>query len=334
MKNIIEKMEKLEAFTEKLFCYSGWQQDYNKCMNIDNRNYRPDYIFEYENKKYAIEVRNSLNFDTYKMKFHLDRLQQLKQGGFNNILIVYNRVRDDKVERFKDSAIILDISNILYIIKDSNILTNELMSILDYSIENIELKEPEINIEIKENLQVQEEDRIALLESIGTGINCFKTYQEFCVSTLKYLFLDKLDLWEEQSRTDDGLNVFDLICKIKNKIDDKDDFFISLQKYFKSKYIIFEFKNYDEPISQYEICTTEKYLYETALRKVAIVITRRGINGNGDKMTKCILRESGKLILVLDDKDLKNMIKMKQEGENPEPILTNKLDFLLTHLEK
>lgn len=34
------------------------------------------------------------------------------------------------------------------------------------------------------------------------------------------------------------------------------------------------------------------------------------------------------------DEDLKNMIELKEKGENPSIILTNKLDFLLTHLEK
>ena len=51
-------------------------------------------------------------------------------------------------------------------------------------------------------------------------------------------------------------------------------------------------------------------------------------------MIKGILRENGKLIIVLDDEDIKEMIKLKEEGEDPTIILTNKLDYLLTHLEK
>lgn len=51
-------------------------------------------------------------------------------------------------------------------------------------------------------------------------------------------------------------------------------------------------------------------------------------------MTKGILRETGKLIIILNDDDIKTMIKMKENGENPSQVLTEKLDTLLTHLDK
>ena len=332
MKSFIEKMKKLEKFTQKLFSSADWEECTRKEIKINNYLYIPDYVFRAQNESIIVEVKNSLDLDSQKIKVYINEFQELKKQGFKIILVVYNNVIKYRMDLFENVAIILDISNILYIIKDNIILKNELMGILDYSIENIELKEPKIDIQLKHNEEIEEENRISILNSIGTGKNCFKIYEKFCVDALKYLFLDTLDLWEEQNKTDDGLNIFDLICKIKNNIDD--DFFVIIEKYFKSKYIIFEFKNYDEPISQYEICTTEKYLYKTALRKVSIIITRRGINNNGDKMVKCILRETGKLIIILDDDDLKNMIELKEKGENPSLVLTNKLDFLLTHLEK
>ncbi len=47
-----------------------------------------------------------------------------------------------------------------------------------------------------------------------------------------------------------------------------------------------------------------------------------------------VLRESGKLIIVLDDKDIKEMIYTKEQGEGYSEIVTNKLDKLLVTLEK
>lgn len=323
----------IERFTEKIFEYANIKQ-YTKLpkIQIENRICRPDYLIEKDNKKYLIEIKMSLDLDTTKINYYMNRFTELEKEGYKNILIVYNNVRLDRRRRFEKLATIFDISNILYIIRNNVILTNELMGILNYSIENIELKKPPIDIQIEYDKENKEEDRVKILQSIGTGNNYFKAYQDFCLENLKYLFLDILSLWEEQQRTDDGLNIFDLICKIKNGV--TDDFFTTLENYFKSKYILFEFKNYSEKISQYEVCTTEKYLYGTALRKVAIIFTRKGISDNGKKMIKGILRETGKLILVLDDEDLKNMIEMKKNGENPTRILTDKLDFLLTHLEK
>ena len=87
-------------------------------------------------------------------------------------------------------------------------------------------------------------------------------------------------------------------------------------------------------IRQGQICTTEKYLFETALRKVAIIITRHGIDENGMRLAKGILRESGKLIIILNDEDIKEMIALYERGDKATCVLTKKLDEILTKLEK
>lgn len=43
-----------------------------------------------------------------------------------------------------------------------------------------------------------------------------------------------------------------------------------------SRYVIFEFKKYSEKITQKEVITTERYLYPSALRTVAILISPKG----------------------------------------------------------
>ena len=123
-----------------------------------------------------------------------------------------------------------------------------------------------------------------------------------------------------------------MICKIKNNVDD--EFFTTIEKYFNSKYILFEYKNYDDLIGQGEIHSTEKYLYKTALRNVAIIITRRGINENGRRTIEGILRETGRLIIVLNDEDIKEMINLYNKNKEVSIILENKLDELLVHIEK
>lgn len=331
MRFLRERKERLGHFTEKWLKYCGWKMKTEK-YNYDN-NHTPSYIMEKESKKYFIEVRYSIDYEYPKMEKYINMLKDIKDKGFEVILVIYDIVKTYELNRLRANAIVFDISNVLYILKDSSILTNELMSELDYSVENINIKKPELDINLKEKPEKNNQDnKIETLQLITAGKKQCKSYEKFCTNTLKYLFLDKLDLWEEQHKTEEGMYVFDLICKIKNNV--VDDFFGVIEEYFKSKYIIFEFKNYTEAISQSEVCTTEKYLYQTALRKVAIIITRNGINVNGEKMIKGILRETGKLILVLNDEEVKEMIKLKEKGENPSIVLMNKLDFLLIHLEK
>ena len=76
-------------------------------------------------------------------------------------------------------------------------------------------------------------------------------------------------------------------------------------------------------------------LYKTALRQVAIIISRRGCDSHAMQAAKGSLRESGKLILCLSDQDLLKMADMWKSGD-PEPaqLLSDKLDNLLIHLEK
>ena len=94
-------------------------------------------------------------------------------------------------------------------------------------------------------------------------------------------------------------------------------------------------KNYKEKITQREIYTTEKYLYKKALRSVAIIVSREGASRNALLAAKGCLRENGKLILCLSDKDLNELIHIKEKGEQPTAeFFEAMLDDILIHLEK
>ncbi len=179
---------------------------------------------------------------------------------------------------------------------------------------------------------IDRENYIERLSNIKEGQEYAKEYERLLEEIIKDIFSNELMLFQSQYRTEDGINIFDMICKIKNGVND--DFFSIIEKFYKTKYILFEFKNYQDPIKQGQICTTEKYLFEAALRKVAIIISRYGIDANGKKLAEGILRESGKLMIVLNDADLKRMIELYIKGDKPTIVLTEKLDEILTRLEK
>lgn len=107
-----------------------------------------------------------------------------------------------------------------------------------------------------------------------------------------------------------------------------------IEDYFRTKYIIFEFKNYSEVITQREIYTTEKYLYAKALRRVAIIISCNGPDDNAKKAIKGALGENGKLILNLSNMDLANMLEYELNGNSASEYLYNILDELFIELEK
>lgn len=157
-------------------------------------------------------------------------------------------------------------------------------------------------------------------------------YEKFCTKVLKILFSNDLTLWREQQKSNDDLYRFDLICKIKDDVTSA--FWKFLEEYFRSKYVIYEFKNYKDVITQKEIYTTEKYLYAKALRCVAIIVSCNGSDDNAKKAIKGTLRENGKLILNLSNRDLANMLEYELNGNLASEYLYNVLDEMLIELEK
>lgn len=160
----------------------------------------------------------------------------------------------------------------------------------------------------------------------------FSNYEKLCIELLKNIFADDLALWKEQQKSNNDLYRFDLLCRIKDG--NQKSFWTILEKYFNSKYIIFEFKNYTKPITQKEIYTTEKYLYKKALRSVAIIIAAKGYDDNALWASKGCLRENGKLILLLSTKELIIMNKMHMVQDQPCDYMLDKLDEFLMSLEK
>lgn len=170
----------------------------------------------------------------------------------------------------------------------------------------------------------------AELHDIPPGRTKATKYEKWCERAIAYMFKNDLEGWHSQKGTDDGLNRFDLICRIKPV----SDFWRFLMEHLGSRYILFEFKNYRDPIGQEEVLTTEKYLFEKGLRKVALMITRKGGSGSATVMAQGAMREHGKLMLILDDEDLCHMLKMKDEGEDASDYLFEKADKFLVSLAR
>lgn len=168
------------------------------------------------------------------------------------------------------------------------------------------------------------------LHAIRAGKFGWPAFESKCEEILKYLFENDLNVWNRQARTDDLLSRFDLICRINSK----DEFWKTLVQSFNSKYVLFEFKNYQKAIGQDQIYSTERYLFTKALRSVGFIIARMGGSQQATKAAKGALREHGKLLLILDRNDLCKMLEMKDNFEQPSEYLSEKLDEFLISLSR
>lgn len=272
------------------------------------------------------EIAKMVHEKSQKALYHVDAIQ-----GFGKYHIYPKRMGINCFEVY--GIHIWDVKNLLWLFEEFSDIKNEFISLLTYSIDDLQLEIPEPQLFEEKQIEKRERTWEERLKNIQPGKEFFKEYEKICTEILKNILGEYLGLWAVQEHSNEELYCFDLCCKIKNGVDQ--DFFNTIQNYFNTKYIVFEFKNYKEKITQREIYTTEKYLYKKALRSVAIIVSREGASRNALLAAKGCLRENGKLILCLSDKDLNELIHIKEKGEQPTAeFFEAMLDDILIHLEK
>lgn len=334
----LPKESKFEYILITLFEQLGYKVKYQKKVKDNFIDMELAYQKSNKKEKYICEIKfySKLYFSPSSIVYSIIQLSSIINAGEIGLLITNAICTPQcKSKALEKGIIILDIANLLYLIQPNSDLYQKFLELLDFSVAKISPVTPSIPFDFAEKTFEDDNKKInwkQKFEDIEPGKSQFSKYEKVCTDALKLLFSDYLSIWEEQQKSNDDLYRFDLICKIKNDVND--DFFSTLNNYFNTKYIIFDFKNYTEQITQKEIYTTEKYLYDKALRKVAIIISRKGIDKNALKAIKGSLREQGKVILTLTDADLLVMINMYYKGDNPTDYLSMKLDKLLIELEK
>lgn len=347
MSNIRKNIERgfqFEDFLTKLFDYYNIQD----IKKTDTLNFASYFDFILENK-YLVEVKiftkekiplSALREAIHKMKSNQSYYYNIVGKNPTLLLIIGNSMDFERISRVIESedVKILDISNIMYLVRNNDVLREELISILDYSTQDILPKKTEIELFDRVTKNVLGSNNVInyknKLNSWEPTNNDFSDYENLCIDILKTLFNDELTLWKLQQKSNEDLFRFDLICKIKSG--ELDGFWKIVSDYFKTKYVIFEFKNYSNKITQREIYTIEKYLYAKALRSVAIIVSPYGEDENSKKAIKGTLRENGKLILSLTNSDLIKMLEIfENNGDTlPSEYLNEMLDDLLINLEK
>lgn len=282
-------------------------------------------------------------------RFKQETIQEYRNDGIGNVLIISSFL-DSEIKRVleeEEDVIIIDLSDLLSITTLQPDLNERLIKLAelpigliesinrngrsfddiftyDYenkiSYENIYEPEPENHSEILINR----------LKEVVPGRGEWKEYENVMVDILKFLFKDDLRGWHTQHGSDNKLNRYDCVCGI-NGIS---DFWVFLVNQIQSKYILFEFKNYVDEISQGEVLTTEKYLFDNAFRKVAIIFTRKGTKFSAEEMCRGAMRESGKLILILNDEDVINMLRFDNSGSDSSDYLLELTDQFLMKLSR
>ena len=246
--------------------------------------------------------------------------------------VIYSRYR----------IVVWDIENLVFYSKNDPALLKQLSQITYFPIDHVE-GQPFEGVELTKLFIEQDGDNLAskakeeavateeLIQRLidcETGQACSGEYENVCEEILRNLFeANYFNRLTRQHKTKDEHFRMDLIGALKTHPTSEDGMhplWRMLTEHYNSHFIVFEFKNYKDEIDQNLIYITEKYLFAAALRNVAIIISRKGFSESAKFAAEGCLKEHGKLILGITDKDLVEMLKLKSDKA---------ADYLLEKLE-
>ncbi|WP_070087593.1 DEAD/DEAH box helicase family protein [Merdimonas faecis] len=340
----------VEIFLIPLLKKHGYQDIKKEKKILDDKNLRADIVAQKDNKTVVMEVNSYRSL--YNSKFNFDNAikqillykdsltQKNPDKKYSFIIVLLCGIDEDsKNEIYKRYHIVVwDINNLIYLCEENKKLISLLTGCLPYSSLALNPKRP-INVEIEQKEIVSDEKETSLvkkymeiLESCKPGKlgKADKKFEHICTEIVKILFETEFYRVLEQHRTNDEMFQIDLLCSLKGTT----AFWKFLMSFYHTKFVVFEYKNYSDYISQNLIYNTEKYLFPVALQNVAFIISRKGFDQNAKKAALGCLRESGKLIISLNDNDLITMLSMKEKGEEPSDYLLDKVEYILMSISK
>jgi len=318
----------------------------------DNLQSEIDVIAKKDNSTFLLEVKayrgihisteiinNAVN---QILKYKNDYIETTGDNNLECILVMFCKIdqsiKHKVLEKF--NLVIWDISNLIYLCEEEQLLMDMLTQYLPYPISDVEAATPLIHINYIVDKQheaiVGKVDYTAkLIDSLrecqsGKKDGNDRKYELICTDIIKYLFNSEFTRISPQHKTNDDMFRMDLLCSIKgNSV-----FWEFLINFYRTKFVVFEFKNYEDCITQNLVYITEKYLFPIALRNVAFIISRKGFDKNAYNASIGCLRENGKLIIGLNDADLIYMIEEKANGREPSDYLLDKVELLLMSVSK
>lgn len=326
----------------------------NLKFNVNRRVDKPVRSIDIEASKsklkLGVEVRyystDSLSF-TQLSRAVLFTLEMARVEKFEYVLLVVSGIvsRYDKTRVLKENGLyIWDYTDIVYLSFNNPVISNKLSSLLSNSlqserVEGVNVYEVEKFSGPFDKLKKISHQHIELrtagseycekIKAINAGPKNWRKFELACRDILKYIFSGDLFGWYEQNISFAGLTRMDLIASIQSD----HRVWRDLSMHFNTKYILFEFKNYKDPIKQNDVYITEKYLHRLALRSIGFIISREGLDDRVEATIHGILRESGKLVVYLTVDDLCRMARMRDTGEDYNSFLDDKITKLLISVD-
>jgi Restriction endonuclease len=174
----------------------------------------------------------------------------------------------------------------------------------------------------KEETPKKENMLIKKLKSIKAGRSEWRLYEDLCIEILTYAFTPPLSPPTIQSRSEDGLDRRDAIYAIRpgNKIWD------ALRTECRTRFVVAEFKNFEDEPGQKEVESLQQYLFPKAMRSFGILCSRKKPSESALIARRRAWVENEKLIVMLSDEGMIDLVNAKDSDNDPAEIIDAQLE--------
>jgi hypothetical protein len=250
-----------------------------------------------------------------KDKVSVKNIESQRQEGGETIIISSTIIPDAIKKKYENDKEIclMDINNFSQLIWGNIIDTDEIVKGIIYPFLRDKLKNKEMDTKL---YQVQK--LLSKLNNCPEGIKGWKEFEDICIDIIDFVFRDSFRNFKikTQARTYKNLDIRDAIVQNTGK-----DFWKELRSDYDAKNIVFEFKNLTKEFGKEELIQTSNYLKKKSLGKVGMIFSRKGLTEGGYEEQRDLLIHDKKLILVLTENDLIDLVNKKLRNEEPEQIL-------------
>ena len=168
------------------------------------------------------------------------------------------------------------------------------------------------------------------LDNCPAGDAGWRTFEIVALDTLVHLFVPPLVSPVSQAHTYSGVERRDAV--FSNRYPDLTNNWGILRHDLRARMIVVEFKNYDRTgIGREEVDQTANYLRRN-WGQLAILCTNVEPNSSAHTRRNSIYSDDKKVILFVTKRDLKEMLDMKDRGEDPSDFIMDTYErFLIQH---
>jgi len=171
-------------------------------------------------------------------------------------------------------------------------------------------------------------------ESLATSLDATRpgnadwvSYQRLVTDTMQFLLAPPLEAPLEELTDADGRNRRDLIMENAAP----DGFWARIRTVYDAHYIVIDAKNSCEPLDKDPILDVAHYLKPHGCGMFGIIVCRKGAGIAAEHAVKEQWIGGRKMIVILNDQDIKKMLHLKAEANDPEELLRRKIaDFRMS----